>query len=138
MGNKKKKKIMKQVRRNKSNKMIYAVAGGLLILISIFLAVTISQDTKIDKKELMTDTLDYLNTTEGILATKLLHEETKAIIIYDPLTKDQDFKLIARYAGMKLSNKIGEEELTVILCEKSEDNPVYSYKLKNGEVLEEK
>jgi predicted butyrate kinase (DUF1464 family) len=133
-----KKKFKKKVNPEKSNKMIYAVVAGLAILIIVFLAFTISKDTVTDKPELMNSTLKYLQTTPGVLELKTLPEENKVMIIYDRYTENMDFRKIARYAGMKLSHKLGDQELTVLLCEDKEENSVYSVIVKDGRVVDEK
>ena len=50
---KKKKKFTKKINPEKSNKMIYAVAGGLALLVIIALVFIISGDKVVNKKELM-------------------------------------------------------------------------------------
>jgi hypothetical protein len=133
-----KKKFKKKVNPEKSNKMIYAVAAGLAILIIVFLAFTISKDTVTDKPELMNNTLKYLKTTPGVLELKTLPEENKVMIVYDRYAEDRDFQKIAWYAGIKLSHKLGDQELTVLLCEDKVENSVYSIVLKDGRVVNEK
>ncbi len=132
-----KKKFRKKINPEKSNKMIYAVVAGLALLVIIFLAFTISKDTVTDKPEVMNSTLKYLKTTPGVLQLKPLPEENKVIIVYDHHTEDRDFRKIAWYAGIKLSHKLGDQELTVLLCEDKEENSVYSIVLKDGRVVNE-
>lgn len=135
---KKKKKLRKKINPEKSNKMIYAVAAGLALLIVIFLIFLISGESVVDKNELMTNSLEYVNKIGGVKELKLFPEESKVIIIYDPFVKKKDFAKIARYAGLRLSNKWGEEPLTMLLCEEQESNPVYSVVLKDGRIVDEK
>ncbi len=137
----KKKKFKKKVNPEQSNKMIYAVVAGLGILIIVFLFFIIRGDTVVDKNELMTKSLKYLKRTNGIKELKILPKENKIIIIHDRITeqnKNQDFPKIALYAGIKCSNKLGEQELTVLLCESKEENKVYSVVLKDGRIVSEK
>jgi len=137
----KKKKFKKKVNPEQSNKMIYAVVAGLAILIIVFLFFTIRSDTVVDKNELMSKSLKYLKKTDGIKELKIFPEENRVIIIHDRITKqnkNQDFPKIALYAGIKCSHKLGEEELTVLLCEYKEDNKVYSVVLKDGRIVSEK
>lgn len=135
---KKKKKLRKKINPEKSNKMIYAVAAGLALLIVIFLIFTISGEKVVDKKDLMTKTLEYVKKQGGIKELKLLPDESKVIIVYDPFVKKKNFQTIARYAGVRLSNKWGEEPLVVVLCENEEANKVYSVVLSDGRVIDEK
>jgi len=135
---KKKKKLRKKINPEKSNKMIYAVAAGLTLLIVIFLIFTISKEKVVDKNDLMTKTLEYVKKQGGIKELKLLPDESKVIIVYDPFVKKKNFRTIARYAGVRLSNKWGEEPLIVVLCENEEANKVYSVVLSDGRVIDEK
>jgi len=135
---KKKKKLRKKINPEKSNKMIYAVAAGLALLIVIFLIFTISKEKVVDKNELMTKTLDYVKKQGGIKELKLFPDESKVIIVYDPFVQKKNFRTIARYAGVRLSNKWGEEPLIVVLCENEEANKVYSVVLSDGRVIDEK
>ena len=137
----KKKKFKKKVNPGQSNKMIYAVVAGLAVLVVVFLFFIIMGDTVVDKNELMTKSLKYLKRTDGIKELKILSEENRVIIIHDRITeqnKNLDFPKIALYAGIKCSHKLGEEELTVLLCEKNEKNKVYSVVLKDGRIVNEK
>lgn len=131
-------KLKKKVNPLKTNKMIYAVAGGLILLAVAFLLVTISKDKVTDKPQLMEKSLKYLRTSEGIMELKILPVENKVIIIYDPKTEKKDFAKVTRYAGIKLSNKLGKQELTMLLSANHEDNVVYTVVLKNGDILSEK
>jgi preprotein translocase subunit SecF len=137
----KKKKFKKKINPEQSNKMIYAVVAGLILLVAVYLFFTIKSDTVVDKKELMQDTLEYLKTTDDIRDVKVLPDQNKVVIVHETITKQneyKDFPKIARYGGLKLSNKLGEEELTVVLCETTEKNPVYSVVLKGGRVVSDK
>ncbi|MCU0289963.1 MAG: hypothetical protein MUF15_26685 [Acidobacteria bacterium] len=122
----------------KSNKMIYAVAGGLALLAIAFLLVTISKDKVTDKPQLMENTLKYLRTSEGVMELKLMPVENKVIIVYDPRTKNKDFAKVVRYAGIKLSNKLPDQELTILLGADKAENIVYTVVFKNGDIINEK
>lgn len=116
--------------------MIYAVAGGLLLLIVIFLLFTVGRDKVVDKNQLMTKTLNYVKRSG--LELKILPDENKVFLIYDKNAEEKDFQTIAKYAGLKLSNEMGNEECTVCLCRGSEEEIVYTVVLKNGQLLTEK
>jgi hypothetical protein len=131
-------KLKKKVNPLKTNKMIYAVAGGLALLAVAFLLVTISKDKVTDKPQLMETTLKYLKTSDGIMDLKILPVENKVIIIYASNTEHKDFAKIVRYAGLKLSNKLGDEQLTILLCADKAENVVYTVVFKNGEIVSEK
>ncbi|MCP4216045.1 MAG: hypothetical protein GY765_15445 [bacterium] len=139
---KKKKKLMKRVNPEKSNKMIFAVGGGFLLLIVVFMFFVFSGDSVTDKKELFQDTLEYLEGSEGITEVKRLPDENKVIIIKERRLKGheikKDFEKIARYAALKLSYKLENEEITVLLCDVKEDNPIYQVKRNDQKITEEK
>jgi hypothetical protein len=129
-------KIKKKVNPEKSNKMIYAVAGGLLLLIIIFLFFTIGRDKVVDKSELMTNTLKYLK--RSALEVKTVPDENKVFLIFSKDAEEKDFQTIAKFAGLKLSNELGNVECTICLCRGSEEEIVYTAVLKNGQLLSEK
>ncbi|HLP58868.1 MAG TPA: hypothetical protein VK186_08565 [Candidatus Deferrimicrobium sp.] len=131
-------KMKKKVNPLKTNKMIYAVAGGLALLAIAFILVTISKDKVTDKPQLMEKNLKYLKTSEGVMELKILPVENKVIIIYDPNTKNKDFAKVVRYAGIKLSNKVTDQEITIVLSANKAENIVYTVVFKNGEIVSEK
>ncbi len=138
---KKKKKFQKRINPEKSNKMIYAVVAGLALLIAVFLYFTISYDTVENKEELMNDTLKYLKNAEGIIKIDIHHQANNVIIVYEKHikeTKKKDFDKITRYAGIKLSNKMGDEQITILLCEDTPENKVRFFTFKGGRSIEEK
>jgi hypothetical protein len=137
MKKKKRKSLRKKINPEKSNKMIYAVAGGLAILVIIFLSLTFISDSEQDKTKLMERTLSYLKTTKGILELKLIPEENRVILAIDQYIEDKDFKKIARYAGIKLTNRIDDQEFTFVLSQNKIENEFYSLQFKNGNILKE-
>ncbi|UCH93649.1 MAG: hypothetical protein JSV88_25720 [Candidatus Aminicenantes bacterium] len=140
---KKKKKFKKKVNPEKSNKMIIAVAIGVVIVMALFFLLMITSSgggkAPVDKGELMKRTLKYLDTAEGISQLKYYPDQDKVVIIYESYKEDkQDFQKIARYAGLKLSHKMGDEELTLVLAKDKEEQAVRSYTIKGGRILTEK
>ncbi len=137
-----KKKIKKKVNPEKSNKMIYAVGAGLLILASVFIYILLSGESSVDKKDVMTNSLAYLKGSAGIKELKPLPEQNKLVIVYDSSVdqtgnRKKDFFKIARYAGIRISNKIDDLEITVQLCKDKEEQTVYTVVLKNGGIVRE-
>ena len=134
-----KKKLKKKVNPGRSNKMIIAVAIGVVIVFVVlfWLMIGSSPDTPVNKEEVMNSVLKYLEKGEGILQLKKFPDRNKFIIVYDSYIEKKDFLKIARYAGMKLSNKMGDEEVTVILSKDKESQEVYICVLKNGRILQE-
>ena len=140
---KKKKKSWKKINPEKSNKMIIAVAAGLFILLVVFLLLMIlnteSNVTPENKGKVMESTLDYVKRNEGVSQVKCYPEENKVVIVYESYkAQKQDFPKIARWAGLKLSNKMSHETLTVILAKDKEEQAIRSFVIKGGRVLEEK
>jgi hypothetical protein len=70
---------IKKINPEKSNKMIYAVAAGLGIILIVFFTLTIIGGRGGDKKS-MASTLAYLKNTEGLAEIKTLDAEKKALI----------------------------------------------------------
>ncbi len=137
---KRKKKFTKKINPEKSNKMIYAVAGGLVLLLAVFLFFTLSGEKITNKKEAMDSSLEYLEKLTGLQELKKLPEENKVIIVYDghdAETEKIDFLTIARYAGVKLSHKMGDLPVTVVLCKDSKENVECTYEYKGGRLLKQ-
>jgi len=134
-----KKKFKKKINPQRSNKMIIAVAVGIVIVFAVlFLLTPGGNDTPVNKKEVMDSVLEYLEKGEGILALKKFPDQNKVLIVYDSYTERKDFIKIARYAGIKLSHKLGDEEITVILSKDKEGQDVYSCVSKGGRILRER
>lgn len=140
---KKKKKIIKKINPEKSNKMIIAVAVGVVIVLALFILLSGigsgGSKEDIDKGELMNRLLKYLKAAEGIGDLKFYPEQNKVVIIYESYPRSkQDFPKIAQYAGLRLSYQMGDEELTIVLARDKEEQAVRSYTIKGGSILEEK
>ncbi len=133
-------KTLHNTKKNKSNKLIYAVGGGLALILIIFILVTIGGDKQpVEKEKLMLDTVSYLKRASGITDIKIIKEENQLTIFYDKQAlidnnRDMDFKKIARYAGILLSNKLGNEEVKVVLSDIDKNEKDYLIKVKEGAV----
>jgi hypothetical protein len=143
MGKGKKKFKKKKVNPEKSNKMIIAVAIGVVIVIAAFLIIMImgtnDKNPPENKAELMERSLKYLHATNGIAGLKFYPDQNKVIIIYESYKENKnDFFKIAQFASLKLSHKMGSEELTVVLARDKEEQPVRLYTVKSGRILTEK
>jgi hypothetical protein len=132
------KKLKKQVNPQKTNRLIITVGIGVIIVFSALFFLLMGPSTPSNKAEAMKDALEYLDKSEGILAVKTFPEENRVVIIYDSFKKKKrDFVKIARYAGLKVSNKVGTEEITMVLAEDMEDQAIYQFVLKGGKLVEE-
>jgi len=137
------KKTLRKSRKNKSNKLIYAVAAGLGIILIVALILTIGGDKKPrDKEKLILDAIDYLERNVRIKDIKIIPEENKVVLMFDIETtagskKDIDFKKIARYAGMRISHELQDEEIKVLLSEIKKKEKDYLIIVKNGSIISE-
>lgn len=134
---KRKKKFKKKINPEKSNKMIIAVGVGVVIVFSVIFFLMMGPQTPGNKAKTMENTLKYLKKTTGIMAIKTFPEQNRALIVYDSAETKPDFVTIARYAALKLSYKIGNEEIIVELSKDREEQAVYTAVAKNGEVIRE-
>lgn len=130
----------KKVNPESSNKMIYAVGAGLILLVIVFLTYTIMDEQVSDKKEVMNQTLGYLKHNNSFKDLKILPDQNRVVFVYDDFTRkerEDDLTLAARYAGIKLSNQIKDVEFSVTLCKGKESDERYRGTFKNGKTLRE-
>ncbi|MCK4766660.1 MAG: hypothetical protein KAW12_30995 [Candidatus Aminicenantes bacterium] len=149
MAKKKKTKFKKDLKKtlrksNKgSNKLIYAVGGGLAIVLIIFVIVVTGGDTKpVDKEQAMLDSIDYVAKVTGIVEVKALPEEDKIIIVYntnavEDIRNKPDYKQIARFAGIRVWNELHPEDVNVLLTEVDKKEKDYFVVIKDGSVVSE-
>lgn len=133
-----KKKLKKKVNPERSNKLIIAVAVGVVIVFAgLFLVITGGGGAPANKKEVMDSALEYLEKSEGLLELQKLPGQNKVVFVYDSNTEKKDFRKIALYAGIKLSNKIGDEIVTVELLKDKEKEKVCTFVLRDGRLISE-
>ncbi|MCK5057723.1 MAG: hypothetical protein KAT34_13770 [Candidatus Aminicenantes bacterium] len=138
------KKTLRRGSRGQSNKMIYAVAAGLGLIAIIAAILVLGGDKKPpDKEKLMLKAVDYLVKSYTIKEIKALPEENKVILTFDIETvsgnkKDVDFKKMARYAAIRISNEFRDEEINVLLSEIKKKEKDYLIIVKNGKIISEK
>ena len=137
MGKKKKKNWRQQVNPEKSNKMIYAVAIGLGIIFLIVVLTMLLKPQPKEKAEIMNRAVKYLEGTQGVISLKVFPEDNRVLIVYNP-TDEKDFLKICRYAGIKLSNKLRDEEIRIELAQVDDTQLVYQVRMENGRLIEEK
>jgi hypothetical protein len=140
---KKKKKLKRKINPEKSNKMIIAVVVGVVIVMAAFFLIMIlgsgSTTAPVDKAGLMKRQLKYLETTDGIAGVKYYPEQNKVVIIYEGYKENlNNFPKIVQAVGCKLSNQMGNEELTMVLAKDKEEHAIRSYTIKNGLILTER
>jgi hypothetical protein len=124
---------IRKINPQKSNKMLYAVAAGLGIVLTIFFTLTITsgRDTK-----LPADTLAYLKNTEGLTEVRVMEAEKKALIVYNSDSKNAgNFEKIAYYAAVRLSRHW--PDCQVLLAKNQAAQIVYAVRVKNGAIAGE-
>ncbi len=118
--------------------MIWAVSGGLSILFVTLFITSIGSDSISDKTELYKDTLSYINKIEGITEVESIPETNSVKIFYDPDPNSRsmiDYKKMAVFAGVKLSNKLKGEKITFQLIRKSKNKVDLTFSVQDGKVV---
>lgn len=128
---------IKKVNPEKSNKMIYAVAAGLAVILAAFLlSIFFTGNGAGDKKQALQKTLAYLKNTEGLVEIKTIETENRAVIVFNSDSKNaKNFEKIAHYAAMRLSYKL--PDCQVQLAKNLATQIVYSIQVKNGAIVSE-
>lgn len=112
---KSKKRLKIKINPEKSNKMIWAVSIGLLILFSMLYFTSTRNDSALDRSGLFKNTLNYLEKTEGITDIKSFPDKSSVNIYYEPDPNSRsriDYRKMAVFAAVKLSNKLKGERIT--------------------------
>jgi len=122
----------KKINPEKSNRLIWAVAGGLSLLAALAAALILfSGRPPRDKVELMRRELSYLKNTTGIIEIRFLPEQDTVAIVYDRNSR-HDFETIARFAGLRLANRL--KKVVVELHRDRFGKPVYRVRLRDGAI----
>ena len=138
---KSKKKIRRKINPEGSNKMIYAVVVGLIIVFALMFFLFTGKTEKVENKsELMKSTLKYLKNTEGLKDIKYFPENNTVSLYYKGFSqkekkKKPDYRRVALYAGLKLSNKISNEKITIKLYKFESKEAELILIFKNGKVI---
>jgi hypothetical protein len=122
---------IRTIKARKSNKLIYAVAGGLAAVLLVFFALVIMSSSRGGGRESMARTLAYLKNTEGLVTVKALDAEKRAIIVFNSDSKNaRNFEKIAYYAALRLARHWPDCE--VQLAKNTAAQIVYEIQVKNG------
>jgi len=140
------KKRLRAKNKLQTNKLIYAVAAGLGIILIIILIIIFTGDRKaVDKKKLILDTLGYLKKVSAITNVDAFPEENKALVIYSSSSaggsnsdSNLNFQDMARYAAIRLSNEIKDEVVIIVFKDFDRRDKDYQVSFKNGEKVGEK
>ena len=126
--------INKKVNPQKSNKLIYAVAAGLAVVLIVFFTLTIGSS---GGSRLAADSLAYLKNTEGLVEVRALDAEKKALIVFNSDSKNAgNFEKIAYYAALRLSRHWPDCE--VLLAKNSAEQIVYGVRVHGGAMVAER
>lgn len=127
---------IRKINPEKSNKMIYAVAAGLAVIILVFLLSIVFTSSSGDKKQALQKTLAYLKNTEGLVEIKTIETENRVVIVFNNDSKNaKNFEKIAHYAAIRLSYKL--PDCQVQLAKNLATQIVYSIQVKNGAIASE-
>jgi len=127
---------IRKINPEKSNKMIYAVAAGLAVIILVFLLSIVFTNSSGDKKQALQKTLAYLKNTEGLVEIKTIETENRVVIVFNSDSKNaKNFEKIAHYAAIRLSYKL--PDCQVQLAKNLATQIVYSIQVKNGAIASE-
>jgi hypothetical protein len=127
---------IRKINQGKSNKMIYAVAAGLGIVLIVFFALTITGGGSGDSKQAMQKTLAYLKNTEGLVEIKTIENENRAVIVFNSDSQNaKNFETIAHYAALRLAYK--RHNCLVQLAKNQAARIVYSVRIKDGAIAGE-
>ncbi len=126
-----KRKKQRRINPEKSNKMIYAVAGGLVILIISFVLLLTVHPTPRDKRVLMTECTAYLRQVDEIRELQINPEENRLVLRCSPSSR-LDFNLIVRSAAVKLAREIGRAE--VVLLDHYSGRPILTVRAEGDRV----
>jgi len=127
---------IRKINPEKSNKMIYAVAAGLAVIILVFLLSIVFTSSSGDKKQALQKTLAYLKNTEGLVEIKTIETENRVVIVFNSDSKNaKNFEKIAHFAALRLSYKL--PDCQVQLAKNLVTQIVYSIQVKNGAIASE-
>jgi hypothetical protein len=127
---------IRKINPRKSNKMIYAVAAGLVIILIVFFTLIITSGNSGTKSKLPADTLAYLKGTDGLVETRIMATEKKALIVFNSDSKNAgNFEKIAYFAALRLSRHW--PDCQVLLAKNLATQIVYSVQVKNGAIASE-
>jgi len=122
--------INKKVNPQKSNKLIYAVAAGLALVLIVFFALTIGSS---GGSRLAADSLAYLKNTEGLVEVRVMDGEKKALIVFNSDSKNAgNFERIAYYAALRLARHW--PDCRVLLAKNLATDIVHEVRVQNGAV----
>lgn len=135
MVKKKKKQLRQRINPEKSNKMIYAVGGGLVVIMTLVLLLMLrSGDMPENPAEIMKNSLEYVEKTDGVLDVQTDAAAARVIIVYEPAER-VNIVQVAQYAGVRVSHRLPDREVEVRLSRFRPENVEYVFWVMNGRVV---
>jgi len=133
MGKKKKKGLNKRINPEKSNKMIYAVGIGVLILFIVGVSFVLKED-KESAGDPITKMVTKLNKSKNIINAKIDNniDNTFNIILKD---KNKDVLRLIKTEATEISYIKRKKEIEFIIYLSNLKNPIYSLKVKDGKIV---
>lgn len=126
---------IRRINPQKSNKLIYAVAGGVALVLLVFFTLAILGGRKGSGRS-MAGILAYLKNTEGLIEVKALENEKQAVIVFNSDSKNAaNFEKVAHYAAVRLARDWPDCE--VLLAKNQAARIVYSVRVRNGAIADE-
>jgi hypothetical protein len=122
----------KKINPEKSNKMIWAVAIGLLIVAIVIVFSLFSP--KASLHDAVLGAIDYLEHTRGIIKLDVAADGSRITIVYDSLEQN-DYGTMAHYAAVRASAKVAEAELA--MAENKPEHVVYRVTIHGGQIVAE-
>jgi hypothetical protein len=127
---------IKKINPERSNKMIYAVAGGLAVVLLAFFTLIIISGGRGGGSRSMAKILSYLKNTEGLIEIQTMEPLKRAVIVYNSDSKNAgNFEKVAHYAALRLSRQWPDCE--VQLAMNRIDRIVYSVRVRAGSIAQE-
>ncbi len=127
---------IKKINPARSNKMIFAVAGGLALVLLAFFSLAILSGGRGGNSHSMAKTLSYLKNTEGLIEIQAMEPLKRAVIVYNSDSKNAgNFEKVAHYAALRLSRQW--PDCMVQLAMNRIDRIVYSVRVRAGSIAEE-
>jgi hypothetical protein len=130
-----KKKLKKKVNPEKSNKMIIAVVVGLGILLAVAILV-LNQYSPVPSTEKATrEFLDYFKSKEGFLQVSQIRNNQFQVVYSSKII--DDYFSMAKFAGERMSLRLKNTDILLILSEGETSNITRRYTFRNGQVVKE-
>jgi hypothetical protein len=133
MGKKRKKRLITKINPEKSNKMIYAVGVGILILFILGVAFVLREDEKLREGPVQT-TINSLKKSDKTIDVKLSENNNNIINV---ILKEKDKKFIRdiKAEAIDLSDTKRDIKFEFIISISKIENTIYSLKVKGGEIV---